>query len=162
MMRIATIALISAAVPTALHGQAGAVRHLNPPELPTNPAYSQAVVVSGSGTTVYVSGQNAVDAEGHIVGEGDVGAQTIQALANLERALAAAGARLDNVVKWQVLVVEGAQLEKGFEAFEQVWARRGPAPALTVAVVRSLWHPAILVEIDAIAVVPHQPVTGPR
>ena len=48
-----------------------AVHHLNPPTLHRNPAYSQAVAVSGGARTIYVGGQNAVDASGAIVGKGD-------------------------------------------------------------------------------------------
>lgn len=54
----------------------GNVQHLNPAGLHKNPAYTQAVVVSGNTTTTYVGGQNAVDASGNIVGKGDIRAQT--------------------------------------------------------------------------------------
>ena len=52
------------------------VKHLNPAGLHKNPGYIQAVVISGNLTTVYVGGQNAVDASGNIVGIGDIRAQT--------------------------------------------------------------------------------------
>ena len=51
----------------------GNVQHLNPAGLHKNPAYTQAIVVSGNATTIYVGGQNAVDAAGNIVGKGDLG-----------------------------------------------------------------------------------------
>jgi enamine deaminase RidA (YjgF/YER057c/UK114 family) len=70
----------------------GNVQHLNPAGLHKNPAYTQAVVVSGDVTTIYVGGQNAVDAAGNILGKGDIRAQTEKALKNLETALAAGGA----------------------------------------------------------------------
>jgi enamine deaminase RidA (YjgF/YER057c/UK114 family) len=57
----------------------GSVKQLNPEGLHKNPAYySQAVVTTGSGRTVYVGGQNAVDASGKVVGRGDIGAQAQQ------------------------------------------------------------------------------------
>jgi len=157
MCKTAAMLVGLAALPVAVQGQQATVRHLNPPGLPENPAFTEVVVVSGPQKTIYVGGQNAVDAEGNIIGEGDIRAQTAKALQNLDTALRAAGARLENVVKWQVFVVEGASLEEGFSAFEQAWGDRGPPPVLTLAVVRSLWHPSILVEIDAIAVVPDAP-----
>src|SRR5262245_33144158 len=83
------------------------VTHLNPDGLHRNPAYSQVATVSGPVKTVYVGGQNAVTATGAIVGEGDLGTQTEQVLRNLEIALAAAGAGLEHVVKWQLFVREG-------------------------------------------------------
>jgi enamine deaminase RidA (YjgF/YER057c/UK114 family) len=71
----------------------GRVRHLNPEGLHRNPAYSQAVVVSGNVKTVYVGGQNGVDAFGNVVGRADIGAQSERAFRNLEIALAAGGAK---------------------------------------------------------------------
>ncbi len=86
----------------------GNVRHLNPEGLHKNPAYSQAVVTTGNVKTVYVGGQNAVDASGEVVGEGDIKAQAEQIFKNLETALAAGGARLDHVIKWNTYVVKAS------------------------------------------------------
>ena len=85
----------------------GRVEFLNPDGLPRNPAFSNVAVVSGSVRTIYVGGQDAVDAEGNIVGIGDIAAQTEQVLRNLPTALAAAGAGPEHVVKWNVLIVDG-------------------------------------------------------
>ena len=54
------------------------MKHLNPEGLHKNPAYSQAVVTEGNVRTVYVGGQNAVDASGQVVGRDDIGAQAQQ------------------------------------------------------------------------------------
>ena len=67
----------------------GQVERLNPEGLHKNPAYSQAVVTSGSLKTVYVGGQNAVDASGEVVGAGDIKLQAEQIFENLQTALAA-------------------------------------------------------------------------
>ncbi len=134
--------------------QAGRVTHLNPEGLHRNPAFTQAVVVEGNTRTVYVGGQDAVDASGMVVGVGDIGAQTEQALANVERALAAAGAGLEHVVKWTIFVVAGQPLEPGFRAFLQTWGDRGAPPVISMAFVSALANPEFLVEIDAMAVVP--------
>ena len=93
----------------------GNVQHLNPPGLHKNPAYSQAVVVSGGATTIYVGGQNAVDASGNIVGKGDLRVQTEKTLRNVETALAAGGAELQHVVKWNVYVLHGQSARAGFK-----------------------------------------------
>ena len=148
------------------------VRHLNPEGLPTNAAYSQAVAVTGPATTVYVGGQNAVAAAGAVVGRDDLKAQTVQALRNLEVALAAGGATLEHVVKWCVYVVQGQPVQAGLEGFQEVWGRRPNPPAITVLFVAGLAQPDCLVEIDAVAVVPHAaepvaaadaaPKAGPR
>jgi len=128
------------------------VRHLNPDGMHRNPAFTQAVVVEAGARTIYVGGQNAVTADGSIVGEGDLAAQTVQVFANLETALAAAGATIYDVIKWSIYIVQGQDLRPGFEVFQQVWGQRPNPPAITGVVVAGLAHPAFLVELEAIAV----------
>ncbi len=135
----------------------GAVIHLTPEGLHVNPAFTQAIAVHGPMRTVYVGGQNAVNDEGAVVGEGDIGAQTEQVLRNLEIALEAGGARLEHVVKWSIYAVAGQPVGPALEVFQRVWGRRGPPPVITVVFVVALANPAFLVEIDAIAVVPEIP-----
>jgi enamine deaminase RidA (YjgF/YER057c/UK114 family) len=130
------------------------VEHLNPPEMHQNPAFSQGVVVTGSAKTIYIGGQDAVDGKGAIVGKGDIKAQTEQSLKNLQKVLKAAGAELEDVVKWNIYVVQGQPLQEGFEAFMKVWGKRKNPPAITMNFVAGLANPDFLVEIDAIAVVP--------
>jgi enamine deaminase RidA (YjgF/YER057c/UK114 family) len=132
----------------------GGVEFLNPDGLPRNPAFSNVAVVSGSVRTIYIGGQDAVDAEGNIVGIGDIAAQTEQVLRNLRTALAAAGAGPEHVVKWNVLIVDGQDFGPGYAAFQRVWGDQPNPPVITAAVVKGLAHPDFLVEMDAIAVVP--------
>ena len=128
---------------------------LNPATLPKNPAFSQGVMASGPGRTIYVGGQNAVDAAGAVVGKGDLKAQTERALDNLEAVLAAGGARLEHVVKMNIHVLVGQSIQKGFEAYQPRAAAFGARPpAVTVTYVAGLGRPDWLVEIDAVAVVP--------
>jgi enamine deaminase RidA (YjgF/YER057c/UK114 family) len=134
----------------------GNVQHLNPAGLHKNPAFTQAIVVSGDVTTIYVGGQNAVDATGNIVGKGDIRAQTEMALKNLETALAAGGGELQHVVKWNVYILHGQPAQVGFEAFQKVWGQRPNPPVITGIFVPALAHPDFLVEIDAVAVVPNK------
>src|SRR5688572_24462341 len=130
-----------------------AIAHLNPEGLARNPAFTQAVAVDGPHRTIYVGGQNGVDATGAVV-SGDLRAQTAQAFANLKLALAAGGAGLEHVVKWTIYVVQGQPLQAGFEVFRQQWGLRPNPPAITVLYVAGLARPDVLVELDAIAVVP--------
>jgi enamine deaminase RidA (YjgF/YER057c/UK114 family) len=132
----------------------GSVQHLNPDGLQKNPGYSQAVVVTGNVKTVYVGGQNAVDAAGKVVGKGDIKAQTEQVLMNVETVLAAGGAKLEQVVKWNVYIVQGQSPLPGFEAFRRAWGNRPNPPIVTVVFVAGLANPDFLVEIDAVAVAP--------
>lgn len=130
------------------------IEHLNPEGLHKNPAYSQAVAVSGPVKTVYVGGQNAIDAEGNLVGKGDLEAQSVRALRNVEAAVAEAGGRLEHVIKWNVFIVQGQPIPLGFQAFVEVWPAGAKPPVVTVAVVVGLGNPDYLVEIEAIAVIP--------
>ena len=132
----------------------GQVEHLNPEGLPQNPAFTNVVVVSGPVRTIYIGGQDAVDATGQIVGVDDIGAQAAQVFANIQTALEAAGAGLEHVVKWTILIVQGQPLEPGYAVFQRVWGERPNPPVITAAFVSSLARPEFLVEVDAIAVVP--------
>ena len=124
--------------------------HLNPDTLHKNPAFTQAVTVEGPAKLVYVGGQNAVSVDGQIVGA-DLHTQTAQALQNVLAALAAAGAKQENVVKLTLYIVHGNAVADAFTAAQQVWGRH--ATAITVLLVAGLANPQFLVEVDAIAAV---------
>ena len=130
------------------------VQHLNPDTLNRNPAFTNVVVVTGPVKTIYVGGQDAVDAAGQIVGKGDIRVQAEQVFKNLQAALEAAGASLENVIKWNTLIVQGQSMQAGFEVFQRVWGRRANPPAITVMFVAGLANPEFLIEMDAIAVIP--------
>ena len=107
----------------------GRVELLAPDGLVKNPAFSHVAVVSGPVRTIYVGGQDAVTADGEIVGKGDLGAQTTQILENIQTALAAADAGLEHIIKWNIFVVEGQSIQAGFAAFQRFWGDRStPRP----------------------------------
>ena len=132
----------------------GQVQYINPDTLHKNPAFSNVVVVSGPVKTIYIGGQDAVDASGAIVGKDDLKVQTLQTLKNIQAALAAGGASIEHVVKWNVYVVQGQSFLEGFEAFQSVFGTLPNPPAISGMFVAGLAHPDFLVEMDAIAVVP--------
>ncbi len=127
------------------------VRHINPEGLHRSPAFSQAVVVEQPTKTIYIGGQNGVDAEGKVVGP-TVKEQSVQIFRNLAAILESEGAGLSNIVHWRIATVEGQSFDDGVAAFQEVWNRADPPPAITVHVVAAL-GPGVLVEIDAVAVV---------
>lgn len=132
------------------------VEHINPAGLPAPLGYTNVVVVQGAVKTIYVGGQDPVNEKREIVGKGDIGAQSRQVLHNLEVALAAGGAKLENVIKWNVYVVQGHDFMPGYKAFQERWGDRPNPPAITVVIVAGLGHPDWLLEMDAIAVVPEK------
>jgi enamine deaminase RidA (YjgF/YER057c/UK114 family) len=132
----------------------GQVQHINPDGLNKNPAFTNVITVTGPAKTIYIGGQDAVDASGNIVGKGDIKQQTLQVLNNLQVALNSAGAELEHIIKWNIYVVQGQPLQPGLEAFQQIWGRRPNPPVITMAYVSALANPDFLVEMDAIAVVP--------
>ena len=136
---------------TAIHEQ---VQHINPDGLNKNPAFTNVITVTGPAKTIYIGGQDSINASGEIVEKGDIKGQTEQVLKNLQTALNAAGADLEHIVKWNIYVVQGQPIQPGLEAFQQVWGNRPNPPTITVAFVAGLANPDFLVEMDAIAVVP--------
>ncbi len=130
------------------------VRYINPDGLPKSDAFTNVIVVTGLLRTVYVGGQDAINASGAVVGKGDIRTQAQQVLDNLQTALVASEASLEHVIKWNVYVVEGQPPQPAFELFQRVWGDRPNPPAITLVFVSGLAHPDFLLEMDAVAVVP--------
>jgi enamine deaminase RidA (YjgF/YER057c/UK114 family) len=110
--------------------------------------YSRAVRVDGR---IWVSGTTSTGSDGAIVGKGDPYAQAKQAIANIERALAAAGAVLADVVRTRIFVTDIAHWQDIGRAHGEAFA--DIRPASTMVEVSRLIDPDLLVEIEADAVI---------
>ena len=132
-----------------------AITLVNPAGLPEVPIYRQVSVATGS-RIVSVAGQVAVDADGTMVGEGDLAAQVEQCYRNVATALAEVGGSLDDVVKLTVYLVDWTpdKMPLFADGVARASATLGvtPLPPLTGIGVAALAEPGLLVEVEATAV----------
>lgn len=133
------------------------VQLIDPPALPQSPFYRQVAVATGT-RTVHMAGQVARTADGTPVGPGDLAAQVAQAYRNVGAALAAAGATFSDVAKLTVYVVDWDQsklpaLGQGVAEVAEELGGDVVRP-ITLLGVAALGEPDLLVEVEAVAVLP--------
>jgi 2-iminobutanoate/2-iminopropanoate deaminase len=121
---------------------------INPPGVAASPAYHHGALASGVKDMLFISGQVGMKEDGSVI-EG-VGAQAEQAMKNMTAVLKAADMDINNVAKFTIFVTDAAHVPEIVQATTPYW--RIPSPAVTLLVVKGLASPALLVEIEAIAV----------
>lgn len=130
---------------------ANKVNYMNPEGLMKSPAFTQAIVMQGSGKTIYIGGQNAVNKNHELVGKGDIQAQTEQVMQNIQIALAECNATFDNIVKLNIFILQGQDAYGAFQTSQKYMMEASNPPVITVVFVAGLIHPDYLLEIDATA-----------
>ena len=121
------------------------------PDVAPGPGFAHAVTAAGK--LAFVSGQVALDADGQLVGPGDLAAQTAQALRNLHRILGALRADWPDVVRftWYVLDASSVQVIRDVrDEFIRPSLGDRPNPASTLVQVAALFRPEFLIEVDAV------------
>ena len=104
------------------------------------------------GNTIYVSGQVAFNAQGKLVGKGNMKTQTRQVFRNIKAVLAAAGAKMEHIIKINTYITDGSKFMEMLEARGDIFGDNPPAS--TAVVVAGLAFPGLLIEVEAIAVKP--------
>ena len=112
------------------------------------------------GKVLHISGHVSNDVDGHIVGVGDIGAQTRQVLDNLKRVLECAGGEMSDILKVTVYVTDMSGLEEIHRVRSEFFTK--PYPASTLVEVTALVKPEFLIEIEAVAVIPFDRVKEPN
>ncbi|TDD67147.1 RidA family protein [Actinomadura rubrisoli] len=125
----------------------------NSPDIVPGTGYSHVISVDVPGRLVVISGQIALDAGGNLVGAGDLRAQTRQVFTNLEAALTAAGARWEHVVRLGYFMRDAGQVEVMRAARKEILPE-GVSPAASLIEVSGLIRDDLLLEVEALAVVP--------
>jgi 2-iminobutanoate/2-iminopropanoate deaminase len=125
-------------------------RQVNPWTWQDNFGYSQAWRVDAPQSVVFVAGQVSLSADGQLVGEGDFEVQCRQVFRNLQTVLDQAGATFDDVVKFNVYLVDVTNLP----IYREVKAEfvKGKQPGSTSVEVKSLAVPGLMIEVEATAV----------
>ncbi len=125
---------------------------INPWQWQDGLGFSQAIEARGGQRVVYCSGQTSVDADGNPMYAGDMTKQLNQVLDNLESVLRAAGLTLANIVRLNYYTTDmGAFLSAGPVLGQRLGAA-GCKPSSTLLAVAALFHPDIMLEIEATAV----------
>jgi enamine deaminase RidA (YjgF/YER057c/UK114 family) len=127
------------------------LERINPEGLTTPTAYTHVIVATGS-RLVFIASQEPEDAQGNLVGPGDLAAQARQVFANLGHALAAAGARPEQVAKITIYVVHHQPENLPVIEEARVALFGDHKPADTLVGVATLARPEYLIEVDAVAV----------
>lgn len=114
--------------------------------------FSQAIEVRGTERVLYCAGQTSVDADGHPLHARDFARQILQSIDNLETVLTASGLKLSDVVRLNYYVTDVDAFMAAAPVFGGRLHAAGCKPASTLLKVGGLFHPDILVEIEATAV----------
>jgi len=126
---------------------------INPATLSRAAAYTQVVTARG-GKFIFLAGQTPINLQGEPVGVGDLRAQARQVYQNIDRALAAAGATFDDVVKMTAYIVNYSQESRGvIGEVRREFVSEANLPAHTLLGVQALAREEYMIEVDTIAVV---------
>jgi 2-iminobutanoate/2-iminopropanoate deaminase len=130
------------------------VKFINPPSVSTPTGYSHAAIIDlGNCKMVMISGQVPIDSQGNLIGKGDFAKQAEQVFINLKNVVTEAGGTMDNLVKTMVYITDIAQIQT-FRNIRNRYVNSRNPPAATLAQVNKLFRDDVLIEMEAVAVIP--------
>jgi enamine deaminase RidA (YjgF/YER057c/UK114 family) len=128
------------------------IKRVNPRKWQDAYGFSQAIEVTGAKRVVYCAGQTSVDQNGAPLYKGDMGKQAGMALDNLEAVLKDCGLSLSNVVRLNYYTTDLGAFMDASSVIGPRLAKAGCQPSSTLLGVSGLFHPDIMLEIEATAV----------
>lgn len=130
---------------------------INPPSLAKPVGFNHAILVKG-GNLLFLAGQDASDAEGNIVGPGEVYAQLEQVLQNLKAVVEAAGGQMQDIVKLNVFVKNRDDYVKSLRTFAPLFREYFGKyyPAMALFEVTAFFKDEALIELEGMAVIPEE------
>ena len=134
--------------------KSGLVAFSNPASVRTPKGYSHAAVIDlGNSKMLIISGQIAFDINGVLVGSNDFEKQAVQVFTNLKNILEAHGGKMENIVKTGVFITDAANIPMYREIRNKYIDQKNP-PASTAVVVKELFGPGLMIEVEATAIIP--------
>jgi 2-iminobutanoate/2-iminopropanoate deaminase len=133
---------------------------VNPPNVwPPFGAFSMAVI-QGEGQIVRLKGQVSLDAQGHVVGAGDMRVQVRKVLENIRDVLASMGGQMGDIVSLIHYATDIAQFMDAGDIRKEFFS--APFPVTTTVQIARLYHPELMIEIAAIAEIPRDRFHRPQ
>ena len=130
------------------------VKFINPSSSSTPRSYSQAAIIDlGNCKMIIISGQVALDAQGNLIGKGDMAKQTEQVFLNIKKIVTDLGGTMDNIVKTGIFLVDASQIQAFRDTRNKFINLKNP-PTSTLIQVSKLFSDDILLEIEATAIIP--------
>lgn len=128
------------------------IKYSNPSTMPQSHGYSQVIEYEGGGKMVFISGQVAADTIGNIIGKGSLEEQVHQTFKNIKNGLYAAGGRMEHIVKLNNYLKDITQIGV-LRSVRDIYVNTQQPPVSTT-IQTAFDDENLLVEIDAIAIIP--------
>ena len=130
------------------------VKFVNPPSISTPNGYSHAAEIDlGNSKMIIISGQVALDNQGNLVGKGDFRKQTEQVYLNIKNIVENAGGTMNDIVKTGIFLLDVSQIPV-FREVRNKYVNIKRPPTSTLVQVSKLFRDDLLIEIEAMAIIP--------